>query len=213
MKHKLVFLTALTAFAVSTSWSGGYALAAGSGFDASMPRARQIQIAMSAAPHDVSSRATIYVLGPHGFEIARTGTNGVSCLIDRNFKGTMPMSIEPKCFDVEGSRVFLPISLRIEELRAKGMSEGVINADIARGYKDGRFHAPSKPGLIYMLSNVNVIPMDSKNSRFAHVPGHLMFYAPYLRLGDLGYLPSSKKMVPYLVDPGTPYAMMIVVPK
>jgi hypothetical protein len=125
----------------------------------------------------------------------------------------MPMSIEPKCFDVEGTRAFLPISLRIEELRARRMSEAAINADIVRGYKDGRFHAPSKPGLIYMLSKVNVIPMDPKNTRFAHVPGHLMFYAPYLTLKDLGYLPSSRKMVPYLVDQGTPYAMMIVVPK
>ncbi len=213
MKSRLVFLTALIAFAMTASCTRDNAFAAGSGFDASMPRARQIEIAMSAAPLDVSSRATIYVLGPHGFEKARTGTNGVSCLIDRSFKGTMSMSIEPKCFDVEGTRAFLPISLRIEELRAKGMTEAAINADIVRGYKDGRFHAPSKPGLIYMLSKVNVVPMDPKNTRFAHVPGHLMFYAPYLTVRDLGYLPSSHKMVPYLVDPGTPYAMMIVVPK
>ncbi|HEV7180626.1 MAG TPA: hypothetical protein VGN11_12200 [Candidatus Baltobacteraceae bacterium] len=189
------------------------AMAAGKGFDDSMPRAQQIKLAMTAAPPDVSGRATIYVLGPHGFEKAREGTNGVSCLIDRSFEGAVSMSIEPKCFDPEGTRAFLPISLRTEQLRAMGKTEAEVNADILRGYKDGRFHAPSKPGLIYMLSKVNVVPMNPQNTRFAHVPGHLMFYAPYMKREDLGYTSTSSKMVPYLADPGTPYAMMIVIPK
>lgn len=183
------------------------------GFDASMPRARQIQIAMTAAPSAVSRNATIYVLGKHGFEKARTGTNGATCLIDRTFRGSVPMSIEPKCFDVEGTRVFLPVSLRTEALRARGVSEAAIAADIERGYKDGRFHAPAKPGLIYMLSPVNVIPMDPQNTVFKHVAGHLMFYAPYLTPKDLGYGSGSPKMVPFLTNAGAPYALMIVVPK
>src|SRR5580700_4070215 len=47
-------------------------------YDASMPRDQQITLAESAAPAEVSSKATVYVLGPKGYEKAREGTNGFS---------------------------------------------------------------------------------------------------------------------------------------
>jgi len=40
-------------------------------YDASMPRDQQITLAESAAPAEVSSKATVYVLGPKGYEKAR----------------------------------------------------------------------------------------------------------------------------------------------
>lgn len=181
-------------------------------FDAAVPRARQVALAMSAAPPEISHDATIYVLGPHGFERARTGSNGFSCLVDRNIQNGIAMSLEPKCFDAEGTRTLLPVSLRIEALRAQGRSEAQIDADITEGYHSGRFIAPRKPGLIYMMSPYNVLARGPNNTNFGHVAGHLMFYAPYMTLRDLGYR-SPKGMLPVLADPGTPYAMMIVVPK
>ena len=39
----------------------------------------------SAAPAEVSSHATIYILGPKGYEKAREGTNGFSCFVGRQF--------------------------------------------------------------------------------------------------------------------------------
>ncbi len=51
-------------------------------YDTSMPHEQQIALAESAAPAEVSSKATIYVLGPKGYEKAREGTNGFSCLAD-----------------------------------------------------------------------------------------------------------------------------------
>jgi hypothetical protein len=50
---------------------------------ASTPREQQIQVALSAAPTEVSSKATVYILGPQGYEKIREGTNGFSCLIER----------------------------------------------------------------------------------------------------------------------------------
>ena len=41
-----------------------------------------------------------------------------------------------------------------------------------------------------------------------HFPGHLMFYAPYATQKDVGSGPGA----PYIVAPGTPHALMIVVP-
>lgn len=39
-----------------------------------------------------------------------------------------------------------------------------------------------------------------------HVPGHFMFYAPYLTGKDLGY----DSVAPFLVEPGKPDARMVV---
>jgi hypothetical protein len=182
-------------------------------WDASVPRARQMQLAMSAAPAEVSSEATIYVLGASGFERARDGRNGFSCLVDRTVQNHVAKSLEPKCFDAEGTRTLLPVSLRIEALRAAGKSEAAIDSDITSGYKSGRFRAPRKPGLIYMMSPYNILARGPNNTNFGHVAGHLMFYAPYMTLRDLGYRSATRGMLPILADPGTPYTMMIVVPK
>jgi len=74
---------------------------------ASTPREQQIELALSAAPTEVSSKATVYILGPKGEEKAREGTNGFSCIIWRSFKGTTQTSSAPACFDAEGSRTIL----------------------------------------------------------------------------------------------------------
>ena len=180
-------------------------------FDASVPRERQIKLALSAAPAEVSSKAAVYVLGSKGYEKIREGTNGFSCLVGRSFEGTTDASIDPMCYDAEGSRTLLLVKLREEELRAKGKSETEIKADIADGYKEGRYRAPGKPGFVYMLSSENYV-RDPETGKSGPFPGHLMFYAPYMTAKDLGYESVSGTMLPYLSLPGEPDAMMIVIP-
>ncbi len=175
--------------------------------DASMPRDEQISIALSAGPQDVVQDATVYVLGPKGLEIARQGTNGVSCLVDRHFVTPTETTIEPMCWDPEGSRTTLLVYLYGEDLRSKGASEADIKAAIAAGYKDGRFKAPAKPGLLYMLSTDNRLG-PTPSGETTHVPPHVMFYAPYMTAKDLGYGSDA----PFLVQPGKPWATMIVFP-
>jgi hypothetical protein len=97
---------------------------------ASTPRERQIELALSAAPTEVSSKATVYILGPKGYEKVHEGTNGFSCLIERSFRGTTQTSSAPACFDAEGSRTIMVAYLRREELRAEGKSEEEIKEDI-----------------------------------------------------------------------------------
>ena len=46
---------------------------------------QQIQLAMDAAPSHISEHATVYVLGPKGYVKARSGTNGFSCLVERQY--------------------------------------------------------------------------------------------------------------------------------
>lgn len=180
-------------------------------YDASVPRDRQMQLALSAAPPEIAGKATVYILGPKGYEKAREGSNGVSCVVERTFKGTVQTSVGPMCYDAEGSRTLLLVLLFTEEMRARGKSEEQIKTDIATGYKEGRFKAPSKPGVCYMLSPENYLynPNTKKSGPF---PGHFMFYAPYMTPKDLGYSDIADTMQPYLVDPGQPNAMLVVVP-
>ena len=175
---------------------------------ASTPRERQIELALSAAPTEVSSKATVYILGPKGYEKAREGTSGMSCFIFRSFSGSTQTSSAPACFDAEGSRTMMLAYMRREELRAQGKSEAEIKDDIANGYKDGRFKVPG-PGFLYMMSNENYVYNDqSKESGI--VPPHVMIYAPYKTAKDLGYESISPTMVPYLTHPGSPEALIVV---
>ncbi len=175
---------------------------------ASTPRERQIELALSAAPAGVSSKATVYILGRQGYEKVREGTNGFSCLVERSFKEAMQVSAAPACFDAEGSRTLMLDYMHREEMRAQGKSEAEIKDDIAKGYKDGRFTAPG-PGFLYMMSSENYF-YDSNAKKWGTVPPHLMFYAPYKTAQDLGYDSISPTMVPYLTVPGSPEALIVV---
>ncbi len=181
-------------------------------YDASMPRERQIALAESAAPAEVSSKATIYILGPKGHEKAREGTNGFSCFVGRHFVKPTETTVEPACFDNEGSRTLLPIYLHSEELRSSGKSEAEIKADVADGYKDGRYKYPSKPGFLYMMSSQNRLGPTPDNGS-ASFPPHLMFYAPYMTTKDIGF--DSQPQLDYLgmTHPGAGDNLIVVLPK
>ena len=95
----------------------------------------------------------------------------------------------------------------IEEQRAAGVDEAAIQKQVDEGYKSGRFVAPRKPGVVYMLSPHNYV-FDPGRKQIIHFPGHLMFYAPYATEKEIGSGPGA----PFIVAPGTPRALMVVVP-
>jgi hypothetical protein len=180
-------------------------------YDASMPREQQMVLAESAAPAEVSSKATVYVLGPKGYEKAREGTNGFSCLVTRHFVKPTETTIEPQCFDAEGSRTLLAVYLHGEELRTSGKSEADIKADAANGYKEGRYTYPSKPGFLYMMSSRNrlsAIP-DHGTGIF---PPHLMFYAPNMATKDIGFDTQPKLDYLGMTHPGAGDNLIVVIP-
>jgi hypothetical protein len=173
-------------------------------YDFSLPREDRIKLAESAAPSEVSSKATVYLLERSGYVKVRDGSNGFSCFVDRQ----TPWNSEPTCFDAEGSATTLPTRLLVEEERAKGKSEDQIKAEIDAGYKSGRFKAPGKPGIVYMLSDSVYLLI---NNRIVHGPAHLMFYAPYATDKDIGSPPGGIGM-PHLIRAGQPDAYIIVIP-
>jgi len=171
--------------------------------DASTPRDVQIRIAKLAAPKEVTDHADIYILGRRGYELALRGDNGFSCMIEREKPDTM----EPECYDADGSATTMKVRSYEEQQRASGVGEQAIEESMKAGYKSGEFKPPSKAGIVYMLSDYNYV-LNPETGKIIHFPGHLMFYAPYATEKTVG----SGEGAPYLVHPGEPDALMIVVP-
>ena len=174
-------------------------------YDFSLPRKARIELAESAAPLEISGKATVYLLERTGYVKVRDGSNGFACLVDRQ----TPWNSEPTCFDAEGTATTLPTRLFVEEERGQGKSEEEIKLGLDQGYKSGRFKAPGKPGIVYMMSGSAVILAGG--DRLVHVPPHLMFYAPYATDKDIGSPPVGANM-PHLIRAGQPDAYIIVIP-
>jgi hypothetical protein len=174
-------------------------------YDFSLPREERIKLAKSAAPPEISDHATVYALDKTGYVKVQDGTNGFSCFVDRQ----TPLNLEPTCFDAEGSATTLISRFYAEDQRAKGKSEEEIKAGIDAGYKAGKFHAPAKPGIVYMMSDQGVLFVSGK---LVHIPAHLMFYAPYATDKDIGSPPAAANM-PRLIRAGQPDAVVIVIPR
>src|SRR5260370_41763668 len=87
-------------------------------YDFTLPREERIKLAESAAPPEISANAIAYLLERSGYVKIREGTNGFSCLADRQ----TPLNLEPTCFDAEGSATTLPTRLYVDEQRAQGKS-------------------------------------------------------------------------------------------
>jgi hypothetical protein len=175
-------------------------------YDFSLSREERVKLAESAAPPEISGKATVYVLERSGYVKVRDGENGFSCFVDRQ----TPLNLEPTCFDAEGSATTLNARIFAEECRAKSEPEDRINAEIEAGYKSGKFLAPRKPGVVYMMSDSGVLYIAEKNL-LIHIPPHLMFYAPYATDKDIGSPPPTANM-PHLIRAGQPDAYIIVVP-
>src|SRR5579864_7170148 len=173
-------------------------------YDFSLAREEKIKLAESAAPSEVSSKATVYVLDSTGYVKVRDGSNGFSCFVDRQ----APVNLEPTCFDAEGSATTLLTRLFVEAQRARGKNEDQIKADLDEGYRTGKFQAPRKPGIVYMLSDLGYLLVPAAG-KLVHLPPHLMFYAPYATDKDIGSPPGGRNM-PRVLRPGQPDAYIIL---
>jgi len=171
----------------------------------SMPREAEIRAALAAGPPNLRAEAGVYVLGATGFELARESSNGFHCLVERSHPG----AFEPQCFDAEGSRTLLRAVLLAAELRTSGKTSDEIERAVAAGYASGELRAPARPGINYMLSPENRVPIDREGTKIVPFRPHLMFYVPYLTDADLGSDGSPASPV-FVVAPGRPGAYAIV---
>ena len=171
-----------------------------------LPRDREIALARSAAPADVSKDASVMVLTEQGFEVAVTGTNGVTCVVNRS----QPQSLEPHCFDAEGSATVLPIELRRTELLRAGRGTAEIDREIGEGLLTGKYRLPRRPAMSYMMSSGQIL-YDDEGKRVGSWRPHIMIFYPNLTAADLGLGATPSTDAAVLVDPGQPLSNVMVV--
>ncbi len=172
-----------------------------------LPRDREIALARSAAPADVSREATVMVLTDRGFELAEQGSNGVTCVVNRS----QPESLEPHCFDAEGSTTVLPIELRRTELLREGRTDEEIDRELGQGLLSGKYRLPRRPAMSYMMSSGQVL-FNEQGKRVGRWHPHLMIFYPNLTPADLG-LGAPGLSTAVVVDPGLPLSNIMVVLK
>lgn len=176
-----------------------------------MPRAQEMDLALSAAPEHLRANAAVYVLERSGYVRAREGSNGFSCVVEREDDGT----IAPICFDHEGAETTLRAIMRRAQLRAQGTNAEAAERIIAEEYRAGQLLAPRKPGVAYMLSSRFEQPNRETGAVEQVYPPHVMFYAPYYSNADIGALPEHRGSMtqPWILNEGQPDAYIIVVPR
>src|SRR5690242_11523593 len=77
-----------------------------------MDHVTETTLARSAAPPTVSRGARVWFWTGSRYVIGDSGTTAVNCYVGRPW---VP-SIEPHCFDAEGSATIMPIQMRRQEL-------------------------------------------------------------------------------------------------
>src|SRR5215471_21239450 len=158
-----------------------------------LPPEKEIELALSAAPEHLRKGAGVYVLKRNGFVKVRDSTNGFTCIVNRDH----PLNQKPVCFDAEGTATILPKILRVGELLMQGKPMSAINAEIAEGFRTGKYISPRRAGVAYMLSG-DIRNYNPRTGRVESFPPHVMFYAPNLTNADLGTTPEALAKDPSL---------------
>lgn len=167
--------------------------------------AEEITLALAALPESMRAQATVFVLRAKGYEKAREGTSGVHCLVERS----RPDTQEPICWDREGSEAIMPRVLHEGAWRAVGVAEDEIKKRVAEGFESGKYRAPRRGGVSYMMSAENWVHNGQRVVRYAP---HVMMYAPYVTNQDIGSTGRDPN-APWVLNEGSPHAYIIVVTK
>lgn len=150
-------------------------------------------MALAAAPPHLRAGAAVYVLERNGFVLARPGTNGFSCIVNRDH----PLNRKPTCYDAEGTATILPKVLRVGELLMKGTPLTTINDELREGFRTGKYISPRRAGVAYMLSG-DVRVYNPQTRTVGTFPPHIMFYAPNITNADIGTTPEALATDPHV---------------
>ena len=149
----------------------------------------EIALALSAAPLSVSRDAEVLVLSRHGYEMARKGSNGFTCLVERSWGADFddsefwnPRIRSPLCFNASASRSVYP-SYR---MRTEWVLEGLSLPELRRRTRSAVaarvIASPDVGAMSYMLSKDAYLG-DKVKGRWHP---HLMFYLPRADAGVWG---------------------------
>ena len=115
---------------------------------APLPDSAEIVLAVSAAPPELSSKATVYAVRDGQVLTLRRGSNGSACVVARDLHGG---SLYPICYNAEGARTVLARELLEVRLRSLGASEDSVERAVAAGYAGGQLETPKSLAMAYVM--------------------------------------------------------------
>lgn len=173
----------------------------------------EIALAMTAAPAEITSAADVYVLRGTEYVKAKSGTNGVACMVARDLHEA---SRYPICFDREGAKTTMYREMMEGSLRAKGKTEDEVQRAVDDALAKGELRLPSKTAVAYMMSPQQVLfsSATADGRRVGPWSPHLMLLMPEVAPDQLGLAAESKVDVIQIYSKGKAHSELVVkVPK
>jgi len=179
-----------------------------------MPPGAEMALARSAAPANISDRATIKVLTTSGYQVARDGDN-VVCMVMRAWAAPTytPAQLRnlvydatvraPICFNQEASRTVVPYYELRSKLGMEGKAPDQIAEAVQAAYVKGELPKRDAVSFGYMWS------ADQQLGPGGHWHPHMMVCAPYydnsMIAGDVQF---GSPLPQLCDDAGTPFAVV-----
>jgi hypothetical protein len=182
-----------------------------------MPRDAEIALAKSAAPSNISDRATIKILTSSGYEVVHKGDNGFVCMVMRAWSAPTYTPAQfrnlvydatvraPICFDPGAARTVMPYYDLRSKLGMQGKAPDQIAEGIQAAYAKGEL--PKRDGVTfaYMWSaDQNLAP------GIGHWHPHMMVFAPYYENSMLGGNQFGGVLPQVSDDAGTPFTVVLI---
>jgi len=182
-----------------------------------MARDAEIALAKSAAPPNVSSRATVKILTPSGYQIAREGDNGFVCIVMRGWAAPTytPAQLRnlvydatvraPICFDPGAVRTVMPYYELRTRLGMESKTPDQIADAIQRAYSKGELPKRDTASFAYMWS-----ADQNLGTGIGHWHPHMMIFAPYYDNSMLGGNEFGSPLPQVSDDAGTPFTVVVI---
>src|SRR5688572_25119888 len=104
-----------------------------------LPREQEIKLAESAAPLAVVTGAALYVYTDSGYVLTRAGTNGFTCLVNRDSFLDGYEVLKPTCWDAQGTATIVPQIVYIGKRKAAGATAAAVRAELETAFAEKRF--------------------------------------------------------------------------
>ncbi|GAC1632962.1 MAG: hypothetical protein NVS9B14_06960 [Candidatus Acidiferrum sp.] len=181
-----------------------------------MPQAAEIALAKSAAPDNISGKATIKVLTASGFQVVQEGNNGFVCLVMRGFGAPTftPTDLRnlvydsklraPICFDPQAAQTVVPYYELRHKLGLQGKTPDEITKAVSDAYSTGALPKRDKVSFAYMWSADQIL------GPAGHWHPHMMVFSPHYENSMLGGNQGSDPGPVVTDDAGTPLAVVVI---
>jgi hypothetical protein len=159
-----------------------------------MAKGTEVALARSAAPAEISDKATVLTLGRKGYENAVNGSNGFTCLVERSWMSPFdspefwnPKMRGPVCYNPAASKSILAYTLHRTKLVLDGRSKREMLEEIRAALERKELPWPAPGAMSFMMSKDGYLG-DTQG----HWHSHLMFHVPKVDAASWGAnLPGS----------------------